>query len=171
MSNTTVASNQVTSLEGLSDDARIWIFQSSRPLVGEARMQVSTTLITFLKDWAAHGKQLFAAFEIHHDQFIVIAVDEAVAQATGCSMDKLMRTIQQLDEELSLNCLDRMKVAYRDEKGAIAEVSVNAFTKMLEQGDASKDTYVFNNVLETLGEWRKKWEMPVASSWHANLLP
>ncbi len=171
MSEATQTANQVTSLEGMSDDARIWIFQSSRPLVGEARVKVSTTLITFLKDWAAHGKQLFAAFEIHHDQFIVIAVDEAIAQATGCSMDKLMRTIQQLDEELSLNCLDRMKVAYRTETEGIDEVSVNDFTKMLADGKVSAGTYVFNNVLETLGEWRQSWEVPVSRSWHANLLP
>lgn len=164
-------SNRVTSFEGLPDHARVWVFQTTRPLIGEARLKVSTALIGFLKDWAAHGKQLAAAFEIHYDQFIVIAVDEAIAQATGCSMDKLMRTIQTLDEDLTLNCLDRMKVAYRNPDGAIEEVSVDAFTKMLETGQVSAGTYVFNNLLEELGQWRNAWEVPVSRSWHANLLP
>ena len=161
----------VTRLDGLSDNARVWVFQSSRPLIGEVRTQVSTTLIHFLKDWAAHGKQLFAAFEIHLDHFIVIAVDEAMAQATGCSVDKLMRTIHALDQEHQLNCLDRMKVAYRTNAGDVEEVDVNRFTQMLAKGEASENTMVFNNVLNSLSEWREKWETPVKHSWHANLLP
>lgn len=162
---------KVSSLNSLSNEARVWIFQSSKPLVGEHRLQVSSTLITFLKDWAAHGKQLFAAFEIVHDRFIVIAVEESMAQATGCSVDKLMRTIQLLDEKLQLNCLERMKVAFRDKAGEIQECSVQEFAVMLSSGIADASTFVFNNVLTNLGEYRIKWEVPVNQSWHANLLP
>ena len=104
----------VTDLSSLSDGARVWIFQSSKPLVGDMRTQISSSMIAFLKDWAAHGKNLFAAFEIRYDRFIVIGVDEAMAQATGCSIDKLIKTIQAIDSSYELDLLERMKVAYRE---------------------------------------------------------
>jgi hypothetical protein len=160
----------VTSLDSLSGQARVWVFQSSKPLIGSIRTEISMRLLTFLKDWAAHGKQLFAAFEIHHDRFMVIAVDEAVAQATGCSVDKLMRVIQEMDETYQLALLDRMKVAYWH-GDQIVEVGVNDFTAMLENGKASGSTMVFNNVVQTLSEWRSAWETTVEKSWHRNLLP
>ncbi len=160
----------VTDLSAMSDDARVWVFQSSKPLTGDVRTDISSTLISFLKDWAAHGKQLFAAFEIRYDRFIVIGVDEAMAQATGCSVDKLMRTVQEIDSKYSLDLLERMKVAYR--KGEdILEVDANNFTKMLANGTADQDTPVFNNVVQSVGELKTSWETTVKESWHRNLLP
>lgn len=160
----------VTDLSAMSDDARVWVFQSFKPLTGDVRTDISSTLISFLKDWAAHGKQLFAAFEIRYDRFIVIGVDEAMAQATGCSVDKLMRTVQEIDSKYSLDLLERMKVAYR--KGEdILEVDVNNFTKMLANGTADQDTPVFNNVVQSVGELKTSWETTVKESWHRNLLP
>lgn len=160
----------VTNFASLSKDARVWIFQSSKPLTGEIRTEFSSTLIAFLKDWAAHGNQLFAAFEIRYDRFVIIGVDEAIAQATGCSIDKLMRTVQALDEQFELDLLERMKVAYRDGED-IVEVDVNTFTQMLADGRATGDTPVFNNVLQSVGELDSQWETTVKDSWHRNLMP
>jgi len=160
----------VTDLNSLSEGARVWIFQSSKPLVGDMRTQIASSLIAFLKDWAAHGKSLFAAFEIRYDRFIVIGVDEAMAQATGCSIDKLIKTIQAIDSSYGLDLLERMKVAYRDGED-IKEVDANAFAKMLADGQADQDTPVFNNVVESIGELKTSWETTVKESWHRNLLP
>ncbi|NQV52751.1 MAG: ABC transporter ATPase [Flavobacteriales bacterium] len=134
------------------------------------RTQIASSLIAFLKDWAAHGKSLFAAFEIRYDRFIVIGVDEAMAQATGCSIDKLIKTIQAIDSSYGLDLLERMKVAYRDGED-IKEVDANAFAKMLADGQADQDTPVFNNVVESIGELKTSWETTVKESWHRNLLP
>lgn len=160
----------VTDLSSLSRDARVWIFQSSKLLHGDIRLDISSTLISFLKDWAAHGRALFAAFEIRYDRFIVIGVDEAQAQATGCSIDKLMRTVQALDDKHNLDLLERMKVAYREGE-EIKEVDANTFAAMLADGRANSETVVFNNVIQSVGELKTEWETTVANSWHRNLLP
>lgn len=165
-----MTTQSISDISSLADHSRVWVFQSSKPLQGELRAQISATLIAFLKDWAAHGRSLFAAFEIKHDRFIVIAVDEAMAQATGCSVDKLMHTIQSLEDKHNLDLLNRMKVAYRSDE-EIVECDVNTFTRMLKTGEADASTCVFNNVVQTLGEFNTRWETTVKNSWHANLLP
>lgn len=150
-------------------NSRVWIFQSSRPINGAMAARLSEELGAFILDWAAHGKQLFAAFEIRYERFIIIAVDERQATASGCSIDSMMRRIQELDMRYDLDLLNRMKVAYR--KGSeIIECSMNDFSKMLESGEVDKNTIVFNNLIQQLADLDHSWECPVASSWHANLL-
>ena len=171
MNSTEMTKASITDLSSLTDDARIWVFQSSIPLQGEVRTAVSSAMMRFLKDWAAHGKSLFAAFEIVYDRFIVVGVNEAMAQATGCSIDSLMRHMQGIDREhRGLDLLNRMKVAYRSGE-EIMECDVNSFATMLANGEAVGSTVVFNNVVNTLGEFKTVWETTVAASWHANLLP
>lgn len=165
-----IAEQTVTDISTLSENSRVWVFQSSRLLQGDMRTKISSELIAFLKDWAAHGKSLFAAFEIKYDRFIVIAVDEAMAQATGCSVDKLMKAIQAIDAAYGLDLLNRLKVAYRSGEDVI-ECDVNTFTEMLKSGEADESTFVFNNVVQDLAEFNSSWETKVSSSWHANLLP
>jgi hypothetical protein len=153
----------------LSDTSRVWIFQSSKVLSDQWAQLISTELTSFLQDWAAHGKDLFASVEIRFNRFIIIAVDENMAGATGCSIDKMMKEIQSIDLKFNLNLLERMKVAYRDSE-EISEVSVNEFAAMLKSGKATENTMVFNNTVQSISELKTNWEMPVSQCWVANLL-
>ena len=160
----------INDISVLPTHARVWVFQSSRPLTGVMRSEVDSQLTEFLSSWAAHGLSLMTAYEIRYDRFLVIAVDEEVAQATGCSIDGMMRTVQNIDSEFNLDLLNRMKVAYRSGEDVV-ECDVNEFTRMLAQGEANSSTPVFNNVVQSIGELSKSWETKVENSWHVNLLP
>lgn len=160
----------INNIAVLPTHARVWAFQSSKPLTGEMRAEIDGQLTEFLSSWAAHGLSLMTAYEIRFDRFIIIAVDEEVAQATGCSIDGMMRTVQGIDSQYELDLLNRMKVAYR--KGEdIVECDVNEFASMLANGEATSSTPVFNNVVQSVAELNEAWETTVDKSWHANLLP
>lgn len=153
----------------LSDTSRIWVYQSSKELSEQWVQLISNELTSFLQDWAAHGKDLFASFEIRYNRFIIIAVDENMAGATGCSIDKMMKEIQSIDLKFNLNLLERMKVAYRADE-TIKEVSVSDFTAMLKSGEVDESTMVFNNTVLSLAQLNTEWETTVANCWVANLL-
>lgn len=154
----------------MSGSSRVWVYQSSKLLVGDLADEISNQIDAFLVQWAAHGKKLFSGFELLYDRFIVIAVDESKAMATGCSIDSMMSMIQKIDQEHSLDLLNRMKVAYRH-SGQVSECDVNTFTKLLKSGEVSEQTLVYNNILNTLSQLDSDWLVPVKDSWHANLLP
>lgn len=156
-------------LEQMASTSRLWIFQSSKKISGELFSHISERLDSFLSSWAAHGSELFSGFDIRHDRFIIIAVDEALAPATGCSIDGMMAVIQELDQSYNLDLLNRMKVAYR-QGDEVRESDMNSFREMLVNGSANAETKVFNNILGTLGQMEGEWEVPVSKSWHANLL-
>ena len=44
------------------------------------------------------------------------------------------------------------------------------FQKQLEEGVLNEETTVFNNLIETKGDFEKKWEVPVKESWHKQLV-
>jgi hypothetical protein len=116
--------------DNMSKDPRTWIFQSATLLSDTQKNIVATELDQFLQKWAAHGTELFAAFEIRYNRFIIIALDEDHSSASGCSIDSMMRLIQKLDDEFSLKLLDRTRVTYKvgDE---IRECDANTYRSCL----------------------------------------
>lgn len=157
--------------DALNTNARIWIFQSKAPMPFEEVERLSARLMHFLDSWQAHGNDLQASFTIKHNRFIVVALDEASYQATGCSIDKLTHLIQALEQELNLSLLDRMEIAYKDENGLVQSMPLASFRNELEQGELDANTTVFNNLIETKGQLDTHWEVTVKNSWHKQLLP
>lgn len=154
----------------LPNSARIWIFQSKRPLQFEEIESISANMMRFVDAWSAHNNPLKASFTIKYSRFIIVALDEASYQATGCSIDKLTHVIQALEKELALSLLDRMEIAYKMD-GLVQSMPMNAFKNELEQGELDANTIVFNNLVQTKDELANKWEVKVKESWHQQMLP
>ena len=153
----------------LPDTARIWLYQSDQKLTEEQVAKVEQDLHTFLTGWTAHGASLQAGFEVKYDRFIVIALDQAEASASGCSIDSQVRFIMALQEELGVDLLDKMNVTYY-QNDRIHFKTLLDFRKMAKDGAVSKNTIVFNNLVTTLAEYKTHWEIPASDSWHSRFL-
>lgn len=150
----------------MSGDSRVWIFQSDRFLQEEAKNHLRSRISHFLSSWQAHGRDLQASFTVVYDRFLVVALDEASYQATGCSIDKLTHLVQELEQEVGHRFLDRSNIAFRTEEGNIETLPMNAFRAALEKGDLKPQSVVFNNLVETLQDFWDRWETTVENSWH-----
>jgi hypothetical protein len=149
--------------DSLENSARIWVHQAGRRFTEAEKNTISEILLAFTQQWAAHGTPLKTSFKIFYDQFIVLAADESFEQASGCSIDGSMRTIQQVDKQFNLSLLDRTKVAFY--KDPILVVSQSDLLKTLEQGIWKDETLMFNNVLNTKGELATGWIVPANQTW------
>lgn len=158
--------------DDMPDSSRVWIFQATNFLEFEKLERMSARMMNFCQSWQAHGHDLKASFKIIYDRFIVVTLDEASYQATGCSIDKLTHLVQQLETELSVSLMDRTQIAFRDaENGLIDTMHMMNFRAALESDDINADTTVFNNLITTKGQLEKEWEVPVRLSWHRQWLP
>lgn len=155
----------------LPPSSRIWIFQSAAHLEVEEVELLSARLYNFLSDWQAHGKDLQASFQVLYSRFLVVCIDEASYQATGCSIDKLMQLVQGLEQSMKISLLDRMQITYREENGMIHSLPLHAFRLELENGELHENTIVFNNLIEKKAQLESEWEVPVKDSWHRQMLP
>jgi len=153
----------------LPDTARVWIYQSNRPFSKEEVSQLNEKLEQFAVSWASHGLDLVATGEILHNRFVVLAVDQQQAGASGCSIDSSVRFIKELEATYDINLFDRMLFAYELD-GAVHAASRDEFGVLYAKGKINDHTTVFNNLVDTVGALRDNWKVQLSKSWHANMV-
>jgi len=161
--------NSPISIKDLSSTSRVWIYQTNRFLTDEEFVWVKQKMNNFMPQWAAHGKQLFGAFEMFYNRFLVVAVDESKEGASGCSIDSSVHFITQLGTALKVDFFDRLQIIYKKD-GDLKSCHFNDFDKLLKSGEVTSETTVFNNLVENLESFRIGWETSVKNSWHAKYL-
>lgn len=150
----------------LPKHSRIWIYQSNRKLTDEEVAEIETATKEFIENWAAHGQGLESSFIVKYNRFIIIAVNQDVQSATGCSIDASVKFIQDLEAKYSIDLLDKMNVTYK-QGDFIAHKTLIEFKQMAKQKSVSSNTIVFNNLVNTIEEWEDFWEVPASESWHS----
>ncbi|WP_295792727.1 ABC transporter ATPase [Mucilaginibacter sp.] len=151
-----------------SENSRVWVYQSDRELTDNEALQIKVLLDNFTTGWTAHNNQLKAKAEIRYNRFIVLIVDESQAGASGCSIDKSVHFMQQIEAQFGINLFDRFNLAYRQGSEVLSAPRAQ-FEELLKQGDINTDTIVFNNLVQNLTELENKWEVPFKNSWHIQL--
>jgi hypothetical protein len=145
--------------------SRIWIYQSDKKILDQDLIKIKTKLTEFLKNWTAHGDDLKSSFEIRYDRFIIIALNEKSAKASGCSIDACVHFIQQIENDYNISLLDKMNVTFKMGEHVTFKTLLE-FKKLAKEKAVSANTVVFNNLVNTVGEWQDFWEVPASESWH-----
>jgi len=154
----------------LSEESKVWMFQANRLLSVSDQQNIAIDVADFLNTWTAHNVDLLAASVLLHDLVLVVAVEEAVTGASGCSIDKLFRFVKQLEVKYDVHFFDRMRVAYKL-KDDIAESSVADFKKLIEENLVSENTLVLNTLSQDLKSVRHHLFIPLKESWLNTYLP
>jgi len=155
----------------LPPDARLWCFGASRPLDPDEVARLGRSMDSFLSEWTAHRRDLHAGHEWAYDQFLLVAVDESRADASGCSIDALTRRLRELGLELDLDLLDATTVWFRDAAGNIVTSTREGFSDLARDGRVTADTRVFDLTVDRVGELREgRIEGRAGDSWHRVLL-
>lgn len=152
--------------EELPEQSRIWIYQSNRKFTDDEITDIEESVKTFVESWSAHGASLEASFITKYNRFIVLAVNQEVQSATGCSIDSSVSFIQDLEKKYQVDLLDKMNVTFKN-GDFIAHKSLIDFKKMAKEKAVSASTIVFNNLVNTIQEFNEAWEVPAEDSWHS----
>jgi hypothetical protein len=150
----------------LPEDSRIWIYQSSKKFTDQEVVDIEKDLTEFLTNWSAHGTSLESSYLIKYNRFIIIAVNQEVQAATGCSIDSSVVFIQNLEQKYGIDLLDKMNVAFKQGE-YITYKTLLDFKKLAKDKSVSENTIVFNNLVNTIEEWKENWEVPASESWHS----
>lgn len=153
----------------LPETSKVWIYQANRSFTEDELSEIKTKLIGFLGRWSTHGKDLESSFEIKYKRFIIIALNQEINDASGCSIDDSVALIQQLEKDYNVDLLDKMNVSYKQGE-FVAYKSLKDFRKMAKDKAVSKNTIVFNNLVTNIAEYKENWEVPASESWHNRFL-
>ncbi|MEO9510678.1 MAG: ABC transporter ATPase [Flavobacteriaceae bacterium] len=153
----------------LPETSRIWIYQSNRSFKESELQEIEQNVSNFIQEWTAHGSELEAGFEIKYKRFIIIALDQTNASASGCSIDASVHFIQALEKKYDVSLLDRMNVSFKQGE-YVTYKSLKDFKKMAKEKAISKNTIVFNNLVASKQEYLEHWEVPASESWHSRFV-
>lgn len=155
-------------LKGFDDGSKIWIYQSNRKLTPEESKFTKDALAEFASKWVAHNVQLKAQALLLEDQFILLAVDETLAGASGCSIDSSVHFLKSLQSHIGVDLFDRMRFAYKDPSG-IMTADRATFAQLYADGAIDDDTIVVDTLIKTKGDLSQLLK-PLKSSWHARMV-
>ncbi|MDG4715549.1 ABC transporter ATPase [Winogradskyella marincola] len=153
----------------LPEESRVWIYQANRSFSEEEITELTSKLEVFIEAWTAHGKDLQAGFKIVYKRFIVIALNQNLNMATGCSIDASVHFIQELEKDYNVDLMDKMNVSFKQGE-FIAYKPLIDFKKMAKNNSVSKNTIVFNNLVTNIAEFKDNWEVPASESWHSRFI-
>ena len=153
----------------LPEESRVWIYQANRSFTDTEIAKIESQLKVFIENWTAHGGDLKSGYTIVYKRFIVIALDQNLNKATGCSIDASVHFIQQLEKQYNVDLMDKMNVSYK-QGDFIAHKSLLDFKKMAKDKAISKQTIVFNNLVNNIAEFKENWEVPASESWHSRFI-
>lgn len=155
----------LVSFDKLPLNSRVWVYSSNRKFIQKEIISIRKDLENFLSNWTSHNQNLETGFELRYDRFIIIAVNQEINNASGCSIDNCVRFIKKLENKYKVDLLDKMNVIYKQDKH-LYHKKLNEFISMYKNNLVSLNTVVFNNLVNTVGEYKLKWEVPVKESWH-----
>jgi len=148
----------------LSDNARIWIYQSDRKLTDNEIEFIMKEGTNFVESWTAHSQQLQASIKVFYEQFIVLSVDETTAAATGCSIDKSVHFVKQLEAKLDVQLLDKSKIAVKEGQ-EIRQFAMQAIKEHVKTGALNANSIIFNNMVSDISGFRNNWQVAAKDSW------
>ena len=150
--------------EEMPKNARVWIYQADRSFSADEEASIIAKASDFLNQWASHGTPLKSSFKLFHQNFLVITVDEIIAQASGCSIDASVGLVKSIEQELDLNFFDRSKIAFLVGNEVYLH-DMNQIKPLVTEGKISNTTLTFNNLVTDIEQLEKKWVIPANESW------
>lgn len=151
------------------ENSKVWVYQSSRSLDEDDINFLKVRIDDFVSNWESHGSLLKADFDVLNNLFVVFFVDEQSDRMCGSAQDRKVRLMKDLEQELEVEFLNRMNLAYM--KNNVATVfKMNDLGTLYEKGELTDNTIVFNNTITTKKEFDSVWKTPLKDSWHKQLV-
>jgi len=149
--------------EQLPDQSRVWVYQANRPLLADEMEQISSFLTYEMNAWAAHGAPLNASFEIRFGQVVIVAVNEDINEASGCSIDASTRWFKSLGETFQIDFFDRQIAKIQGEQ--ISLIPITSIKDFILSAHLLEEDFIIPPQTSDLSQYRNQWLQPVRESW------
>jgi hypothetical protein len=159
----------IRDLIALDKSAKVWIYQSDRDFTYDELDDIRPKVFEFLEGWTSHNQGLLTYGNIFHLRFLAFFVDENVAGASGCSIDKSVHFVQSIGDSLSINFFNRNEFSYLKDD-VVRFINKQDMKSAYANKLIDDKTLFFDHLVKTKGDFLKNWLVPLAHSWHKKFL-
>jgi hypothetical protein len=157
----------VVEFQKLSDDAKVWIYPSSRKFYAQELEPLKEKISSFLSSWSEtiDGD---VSYQLLYDRFIIFGVEDEV-KVSNKNLDEQVAFILNLQLEYEIELLDKMNVCFKQGE-YVQYKEVKEFKKLLKNRSVNANTVVFDNLIQTKYDLENFWEVPITDSWYNRFL-
>lgn len=154
----------IVDFKKLPDEAKLWVFPSSRKFYLQEITGIKEKIEEFLLEWDDQGVLIRCSYQLEYDRFIIIAVDDSLNSLSLEAHNLLITFIQELEKTLKVVLMDKMNVCYK--QGEFVQYKdLIEFKKMMKARGVSQKTTVFNNMITNKADFKYHWEINIMDSW------
>ena len=95
----------------ISNESSLLVFCADKEIVDDS---LTKDLISFIKSWTSHGKDVLGSCRVFFNQLVVVAFDESDNCISGCSKDKCYNLFKDFKLNYNLDFFRRDLVFYID---------------------------------------------------------
>ncbi len=152
----------------LSEEAKVWIYPSSRKFYPQEIEGLKEKLQTFIDEWKSDNSDFKASFQFLYNRFIIFLAEEN-AELKNADIDAQVTFILQLQQEYEIELLDKMNVCFK--QGEYTQYKeLKDFKKLIKNKAVIGKTIIFDNLIQTKFELENYWEVPITDSWYNRFL-
>lgn len=157
-------------MHNFSPQSKVWVYQSDRVFTTNEVTALNKVLAEFTQQWTAHNQQLKAKGEVWHNRFIILMVDETQAEASGCSIDKSVHFLQEIEKQLGISLFNRQLVSIKN-GDEVETFTLSDIKTQIDNNSITADTLAFNTLVTTKEQLDNQWELPINKTWVSRFLP
>jgi hypothetical protein len=161
--------DMIVDYELLPENAKVWIYPSSRKFYDTEIEGVHNKITTFLSSWKKEDEAFQASYKLLYNRFIVLFANDSLSPLSYQDLDASVAFIIQLQNEYEIELLDKMNVCFKQGK-YVQYKELKYFKKLLKDKALTGKTIVFDNLVTTKEEFENYWEVPISESWYGRFL-
>ena len=153
----------------ISEDAKVWIYPSSRKFYANEIDEIQEKITTFLNNWKSESDAFQSSYQLLYNRFIILFADDSESKLTLKDIDDSVAFILQLQQEYKVELLDKMNVCFK--QGEFVQYKeLKDFKTLLKNRAITGKTIVFDNLVSNKIDFEEVWEIPIEESWYNRFL-
>ena len=153
----------------ISEDAKVWIYPSSRKFYANEIDEIQEKITTFLNYWKSESDAFQSSYQLLYNRFIILFADDSESKLTLKDIDDSVAFILQLQQEYKVELLDKMNVCFK--QGEFVQYKeLKDFKTLLKNRAITGKTIVFDNLVSNKIDFEEVWEIPIEESWYNRFL-
>lgn len=153
----------LVTFDDLEDLAKVFLYPSSKKFYPELLHQIEESVRDFVENWSKKH-DFEAGYKIVYQRFLIVAINSN-AKVTTLVIDELVSFIFKLQSEHEIELLDKLNVCFKQGEH-VQYKEVKEFKKLIKNKSVTKNTVVFNNLINTKAELESDWELPAEDTWY-----
>ena len=153
----------------ITDDAKVWIYPSSRKFYPNEIEGIENKVKAFIKSWKTDDENFKASYKFLYNRFIILFADTENAALTNSDIDSSVSFILALQQEYKVELLDKMNACFKQGEH-IQYKELKDFKKLLKNRALTGKSIIFDNLITSKIDFDNNWEIPLEESWYNRYL-